>query len=336
MYAPSVVSGTDTSKTSDSRLDSDSTASNAEFFYVDYQPSALSERFKLYDEAEVFAIRASLADRPPVFCASNVPSTVYVSHAAGAMSDISAAIAAGRLHSRISTDVLRPASYSAGRPQTDHCFSGAFANAANVKIAVFDDTAHSAMNLVYLEKDPADTSGITLLASGGALAADPAVAYPGDSAQSGSFYGTTYSMPPSLGSTAGWDIFGDNDPTTTLASKVENRIVARDKPAVPNLPAVPISQTFKYVSAMNFDIGFVDCRPDIENVVFIGNIVSATADRNQANDYAGITSSDAPVWYYPAWNDLTRDEQGRPTTQYRADGSVIDVGANSGIYTHPR
>ena len=79
--------------------------------------------------------------------------------------------------------------------QTDHCFSGAFANTANIKIAVFDDTAHSAMNLVYLEKDPADTSGITLLASGGALTADPAVAYPGDSAQSGRFYGTTYSMP---------------------------------------------------------------------------------------------------------------------------------------------
>ena len=181
-YQPSAPSGTDTSKT-------------AAFWHVDYQPTASSERFKLYDEAEVFAVKTSLADSPPVFCASNVPSTMYVSHAAGAMSDMSAVIAAGRLYSRISTAVLRPAGYSAGRPQTDHCFSGAFANAANVKIAVFDDTAHSAMNLVYLEKDPADTSGITLLASGGALTADPAVAYPGDSAQNGSFYGTTYSMP---------------------------------------------------------------------------------------------------------------------------------------------
>ena len=181
-YQPTAPSGTDTSKA-------------AAFWHVNYQPTSAAERFKLYDEAEVFAVKTSLADSPPVFCASNVPSTMYVSHAAGAMSDMSAAIAAGRLYSRISTDVLRPAGYSAGRPQTDHCFSGAFANAANVKIAVFDDTAHSAMNLVYLEKDPADTSGITLLASGGALTADPAVAYPGDSAQNGSFYGTTYSMP---------------------------------------------------------------------------------------------------------------------------------------------
>ena len=146
MYAPPVIAGTDTSKTADSRLDADSAASNAEFYYMDYQPTPAAERFKLYDEAEVFAVKASLGDSPPVFCASNVPSAVYVSHAAGAMSDMSAAIAAGRLYSMISTDVLRPAGYSAGLP-TDHCFSGAFANTANVKIAVFDDTAHSAMNL---------------------------------------------------------------------------------------------------------------------------------------------------------------------------------------------
>ena len=219
MYAPPVIAGTDTSKTADSRLDADSVASNVEFYYVDYQSTPAAERFKLYDEAEVFAVKASLGDSPPVFCASNVPSTVYVSHAAGAMSDMSAAIAAERLYSRISTDVLRPAGYSAGLP-TDHCFSGAFANTVNVKIAVFDDTAHSAMNLVYLEKDPADASGMTLLASGGALTADPAVAYPGDSAQSISFYGATYSVPASLGSTAGWDVFagsrdpGDPDPRT--------------------------------------------------------------------------------------------------------------------------
>ena len=334
------VCGTDTSKTADSRLDTNTAKTNAEFFYVDYQPAVAAgqtaaERFKLYDEAEVFAVKTSLADSPPTFCASNVPSTVYVSHAAGAMSDMSAAIAAGRLYSTLSTEVLRPAGYSAGLPN-DHCFSGAFANTANVKIAVFDDTAHSAMNLVYLEKDPADTSGITILASGGALAADSAVAYPGDSAQSSSFYGTTYSMPASLGSTAGWDVLagsrdpGDPDP---LDTKVKNRIVARDKPAVPNLPAVPASQTFKYVSAMGFNIGFLDCRPDVENVVFLGNITNATQASNQANDYAGITSSsgypmDAPTWYYPPWSEI----KGKA----RTDGSTVAVGQRSGIYTHPQ
>ena len=287
MYAPSAISGTDTSKTADTRLDADSAASNAEFYYVDYQPTPAAERFKLYDEAEVFAVKASLEDSPPVFCAANIPSSIYVSHTAGAMSDISAAISAGRLY-RTSTTVLRPTAYSA-TPPADHCFRSSFASASPVKVAVFDDTAHTAMNLVYLEKDPADTSGMAILASGGQLTALPAEPYPGDAAQSTTFYGTLYSLPASLGSSAGWDVLGDSDPSTTLETKVKNRIVARDKTATPNLPAVPADTTFKHVSAMNFNIGFLDCRPDIENVVFIGNITSATAASKQANDYASIS-----------------------------------------------
>ena len=327
MYAPSAVSGTDTSKTADSRLDADSAASNAEFYYVDYQPTPAAERFKLYDEAEVFAVKASLGDSPPVFCAANIPSSIYVSHAAGAMSDISAAISAGRLY-RTFTTVLRPTAYSA-TPPADHCFRSSFASASPVKVAVFDDTAHTAMNLVYLEKDPADTSGMAILAAGGQLTALPAEPYPGDAAQSTTFYGTLYSLPGSLGSSAGWDVLGDSDPSTTLETKIKNRIVARDKTAAPNLPAVPTSQTFKHVSAMGFDIGFLDCRPDIENVVFIGNIVSATQASNQANDYAGITSSsgypmDAPAWYYPAWNEI----KGKTRT---TGGSTVTVGPNSKI-----
>ena len=54
-YQPSAPSGTDTPKA-------------AAFWYVNYQPTSLSERFKLYDEAEVFAVKASLADRAPVLC----------------------------------------------------------------------------------------------------------------------------------------------------------------------------------------------------------------------------------------------------------------------------
>ena len=168
-YQPSRPSGTDASKA-------------VSFFYVDYQPTAAAERFKLYDEAEVFAIRASLSDSPPVFCAASIPSSIYVSHAAGAMSDISAAISAGRLY-RTFTTVLRPTAYSA-TPPADHCFRSSFASASPVKVAVFDETAHTAMNLVYLEKDPADTSGMTILASGGQLTALPAEPYPGDAAQS--------------------------------------------------------------------------------------------------------------------------------------------------------
>lgn len=33
-------------------------ATSQEFHYVDYQPTATDERFKLYDEAEVFAVKA--------------------------------------------------------------------------------------------------------------------------------------------------------------------------------------------------------------------------------------------------------------------------------------
>lgn len=93
-----------------------------------------------------------------------------------------------------STAVLRPAAYS-GTPTTDHCFRISFASIATVKTAVFDDTAHSSMNLVYLGKDPVDTSGITLLGSGEAFTAEVAEPYPGDSAQKTSFYGTSYSVP---------------------------------------------------------------------------------------------------------------------------------------------
>ena len=83
MYAPSVVSGTDTSKTADSRLDTDTAKTNAEFYYVDYQPQVAAgqtaaERFKLYDEAEVFAVKASLADSNPVLCYQ--PGEALVAH----------------------------------------------------------------------------------------------------------------------------------------------------------------------------------------------------------------------------------------------------------------
>ena len=54
-YQPSAPSGTDTSKATT-------------FWHVNYQPTSAAERFKLYNEAEVFAVKASLADRAPVLC----------------------------------------------------------------------------------------------------------------------------------------------------------------------------------------------------------------------------------------------------------------------------
>ena len=64
-YQPSAPSGTDTSKA-------------AAFWHVNYQPTSASERFKLYDEAEVFAVKASLADRSPVLCYQ--PGEALVAH----------------------------------------------------------------------------------------------------------------------------------------------------------------------------------------------------------------------------------------------------------------
>ena len=64
-YQPSAPSGTDTSKA-------------AAFWHVNYQPTSVSERFKLYDEAEVFAVKASLADRAPVLCYQ--PGEALVAH----------------------------------------------------------------------------------------------------------------------------------------------------------------------------------------------------------------------------------------------------------------
>ena len=314
-----------------------------DYYDTAFQPNSRAEKFKLYPrkpatepgEAEVLNLRVSISDSPPVFCSSNTPSATYVSHAAGAMNDISAAFTIGTL-TRPNTTVLRPTGYS-GAVTADHCFSGGFpdASAAPVKVAVFDDTAHSAMNLVYLERD----SGIALLSSGAAFTAS-AVAYRGDAEQSTRFYGTYYSMPTSLGRSAGWDVI--SDPNTSLSSVSKNRIAARDKPATPNWPAVPVSQTFAHVSDMKFDIGFLDCRPDVENVVFIGNIANAdqTAAESfsQRNGYSSITSSagypmDAPPWYYPPWHDIKGETR---RSEAEEPGTTIAPGPVSEIYTHPQ
>ena len=306
------------------------------YFRTDYQPTSSDERFKLAAETEVFAVRAKVADSPPVFCGTTLPADGYLSHTAGRMASVPAVIAKDRWRSaaQLATTVLRPTSNPPAVAE-DHCFARPRLTAADrPRLVVFDDTAHSDMDLVYLQKDPADTTGINLFTGGPFTKyALETYRYPGDNNQQSVFYGTIWEPPDNLGSSTGWNILDDNNPATDLNTKIKNRIVARDKTASPNLPAVPADTTFKYVSAMSFDIGFLDCRPDIENVVFIGKIVSATAASNQANDYAGITSAggypmDAPVWYYPTWNEIKGEE--------REDGSFVAPGVNSGIYTHPR
>ena len=305
----------------------------AGYFHTDYQPNPADERFKLAAETEIFTVRAKVADSPPVFCGTTLPADGYLSHTAGQMASVPAVIVkdSWRSAAQLTTTVLRPTSNPpAIIEDKDHCFARPRLTATDKpRLVVFDDTAHSDMNLVYLQKDPTDTTGINLF-TGGAFTkyALETYQYPGDNSQQSVFYGAIWEPPDNLGDSAGWDILDDNNPNTTLETKIENRIVARDKTATPNLPAVPTDTTFKHVSAMSFNIGFLDCRPDIENVVFIGNITSATSASNQANDYAGITSAsgypmNAPQWYYPAWNEI----KGKT----RADGSTVTIGPNSKI-----
>ena len=311
----------------------------AGYFHTDYQPNTADERFKLAAETEIFTIRAKVADSPPVFCGTTLPADGYLSHTAGQMASVPAVIVkdSWRSAAQLTTTVLRPTSNPpAIIEDKDHCFARPRLTATDKpRLVVFDDTAHSDMNLVYLQKDPTDTTGINLF-TGGAFTkyALETYRYPGDNSQQSVFYGAIWEPPDNLGDSTGWDILDDNNPNTDLNTKIKNRIVARDKTATPNLPAVPTSQTFKHVSAMGFNIGFLDCRPDIENVVFIGNITSATSASNQANDYAGITSAsgypmNAPQWYYPAWNEI----KGKTRT---TDGSTVAVGPNSRVFTHPQ
>ena len=146
MYAPAAISGTDTSKTADSRLDTDTAASNAEFYYVDYQPTPAAERFKLYDEAEVFAVKTSLADRAPVLCYQ--PGEALAAHVAAKGIDA------------VNKAVFRHASGFAGGNKK-HCYrhpsTAQLGSPPKPAFAFFDDTAHSAMasvNVVWQQPNP--------------------------------------------------------------------------------------------------------------------------------------------------------------------------------------
>jgi len=229
MYAPVVVSGTDTSKTVDTRLDTDSAASNAEFYYVDYQPTPAAERFKLYDEAEVFAVKASLADSLPVLCYQ--PGEALVAHVAAKGIDA------------VNKAVFRNASGFAGGNKK-HCYrhpsAAQLGTPPRPAFAFFDDTAHSAMasvNVVWQQPNPKIVSklgsadDLKMMANTVSLVASAPVAY-ADSARTSSFYGTYYTFPTdtSTESPSGWDITGH--PTLTLASTfTQHQVQAKDTAA---------------------------------------------------------------------------------------------------------
>ena len=141
-YQPSRPSGTDASKAVSS-------------FYVNYQPTVAAgqppaERFKLHDEAEVFAVKTSLADSSPVLCYQ--PGEALVAHVAAKGIDA------------VNKAVFRHASGFAGGNKK-HCYRHPSAAQLGTPpkpspqpaFAFFDDTAHSAMasvNVVWQQPNP--------------------------------------------------------------------------------------------------------------------------------------------------------------------------------------
>ena len=262
--AAKTVCGTDTTKTADSRLDTDTAKTTAEFYYVDYQPPAAAERFKLYDEAEVFAVKVSLADRAPVLCYQ--PGEAPVAHVGAKGIDA------------VNKAVFRHASGFAGGNKK-HCYRhpSAAQLVSNGKsqpaFAFFDDTAHSAMasvNVVWQQLTPkivsklGSTDDLKMMANTANLVASPAVAYV-DATRTSSFYGTYYTFPTdtSVESPSGWDITGH--PSLTLASTFnQHQVQAKDTAA-----KTPTTHTMVFK--------FIDCVFGIEDVATAADIAAALA-----------------------------------------------------------
>ena len=301
-YQPSAPSGTDISKA-------------AAFWHVNYQPTAAAERFKLYDEAEVFAVKASLADRAPVLCYQ--PGEALVAHVGAKGIDA------------VHEAVFNGASGFTGGTKK-HCYrsSAQLASYPQPAYAFFDDTAHSAMNSVSVVwQQPSTkivskldlTDDLKMMANSVTLiAAD--VPYD-DTAGASSFYGTYYTFPTgsSVESPSGWDISGH--PTLTLASTFTQH-VAQAKDAAAKTPTSR-PMVFK----------FVDCVFGIEDLAFVDNIASPYALLSDEN---GVVPSgwkqtydsdphNSPTWYYPAFStyegalrlDGRRDRAGNPVTYGR-------------------
>ena len=250
-YQPPHPTGTDTTKT-------------ATFWHINYQPTTTAERHKLAHETEVFAIRASLADSPPVLCYQ--PGEALVAHVAAKGIDA------------VNKAVFRNASGFAGGNKK-HCYRHPSATqlVSNGKpqpaFAFFDDTAHSAMhsvNVVWQQPSTkivsklGSTDDLKMMANTVALEASNAVAYD-DATRTSSFYGTYYTFPTdnSVKFPSGWDISGH--PTLTLASTfTQHQVQAKDTAA-----KTPTTHTMVFK--------FIDCVFGIEDVAFVDNIASPYA-----------------------------------------------------------
>ena len=324
-YQPSRPSGTDTSKAASS-------------FYVDYQPTAAAERFKLYDEAEVFAVKASLADSNPVLCYQ--PGEALVAHVGARGIDA------------VNQAVFRNASGFRGGNKK-HCYR--HPSLTQPAFAFFDDTAHSAMHSVSVVWQQPSTKIVSklgsaddlkMMANSVALEASNAVAYD-DATRTSSFYGTYYTFPTdtSVNSPSGWNITGH--PTLTLTSTFnQHQVQAKDTAA-----KIPTTHTMVFK--------FIDCVLGIEDVAFVDNIASPYAllsDENgvvpgwkpeYSRDNTPVDEWDSgwkqtydsdphnsPTWYYPAFS--TYEGALRLDGRRDSNGDPITYGRNTqGGFAHP-
>ena len=324
-YQPSVPDGADTSKA-------------AAFWHVNYQPPVAdgqppAERFKLYDEAEVFAVKVSLVDRAPVLCYQ--PGEALVAHVGAKGIDA--------VHKAVFKAVFRNASGFAGGNKR-HCYRHPSAvqlgspprTAPQPAFAFFDDTAHSAMDSVSVVwQQPStkivsklgSTDDLKMMANSVALVANT-VAY-ADATRTSSFYGTYYTFPTdsSTESPSGWDITGH--PTLTLTSTFRQHVV-QAKDAAAKTPTT---------HAMVFK--FVDCVFGIEDVAFVDNIASPYAllseDGVVPSGWKQTYDSDphsSPTWYYPALS--TYEGALRLDGRQDSNGNPVTYGRNTqGGFAHP-
>ena len=295
-YQPAATTGTDSSKAST-------------FWHVNYQDDpATDERFALYEEAEVFAVRVSLADSPPVLCHSTWLDPITISNKAAAGANAFSKTMTGWASAPASsTSVFRPLGWQ-GTVTADHCFA---APASGTGWAVFDDTAHSAM----AETRTAWLSGVRgVLAASPTLRNSAATAYPGDTAQSSSFYGTVIA-PDSTDTTTGWDV-----PDRDVASASSVYVLEASDKVRPSV----VPDGFSHLSRFNIRFVFLDCLPDIRNLAFIHNIAAVPEHPSQTSPTSAIpavetfgswdanpNSDDVAGWYYPP---ASADARARPAT----------------------
>ena len=318
MYAPATVPTTvDQHKKADKRLDANTTESNSEFYYVDYQPTTTSDRLKLGEETEIFAVEVLLDDSVPVLCYQ--PGDALVAHVGARGVDA------------VSNAVFSGASgYANG--EKAHCYSHSGLPQSQAVFVWFDDTAHSAMasvNVEWQDPQPADpkivskvgsTDDLKMMANSVILTANN-VPYD-DSTRTTSFYGTYYTF-PATASPSGWDI--SNHPTLNLTSRfTQHQVQAKDR----------ANRTSPITHDMVFK--FVDCKFEIDDVAFVDNIASPYAFDMPSNWKQNFDSNPhtAPIWYYPAFARYEGDRRLDGRTD--SDDNPITYGRNSqGGFQHP-